>query len=167
MSASVAIDLLAAALRTSLMAVPSAARPTGDAAALIVDVLLEAGKRAWIGRVPRVPHATAAELPEADPVYRTLYNAWVVALPGYLAVRDAEIHVIVCSLLHVVRETVGGEYVTVGRQDTALRDERIYRDFRGDYRSLAIREGLTETRVRQIVNERHKHEVSSRQGSLF
>ena len=48
----------------------------------------------------------------------------------------------------------------------SARDEQMCRKFRGDYRVLALEFGLTEMRVRQIVDAWQREQYAQRQGRL-
>lgn len=49
----------------------------------------------------------------------------------------------------------------------SARDEQMCRKFRGDYRVLALEFGLTEMRVRQIVDAWQREQYAQRQGRLL
>ena len=46
------------------------------------------------------------------------------------------------------------------------RDRRMWEEFRGDYRAMAKKYGITEMRARQVIETARREEMASRQGRL-
>lgn len=75
------------------------------------------------------------------------------------------------SIAEAARKQLGGghQYIPKGRDfDLSRRDRRIYGKFKGDnYTQLAREFGLTEMRIRQIVERCRAADIARRQGTLL
>lgn len=75
----------------------------------------------------------------------------------------------VAQLDHLAQQK-GGQNFYLGKNVGvyfSARDEQMCRKFRGDYRVLALEFGLTEMRVRQIVDAWQREQYAQRQGRLL
>lgn len=72
------------------------------------------------------------------------------------------------QLQHLAREKGGQNFYLAKNAGVyfSARDEEMCRKFRGDYRVLAMEYGLSEMRVRQIVDAWQRAQFSQRQGRL-
>lgn len=46
------------------------------------------------------------------------------------------------------------------------RDRQMWQEFRGDYRAMAVKHGISEMRARQIIDAARRDELARRQGRL-
>lgn len=89
--------------------------------------------------------------------------------PAWLRVLHAMARIATVQVLHLCAEK-GGKTIYLAKGVAAYlsaRDLQMCSEFRGDnYHVLACRYGLTEMRVRQIVNDWHEEQIRMRQGRL-
>ena len=143
---------------------------SGDALAL-ADTLIEAGSGAWGQRFFSLPKTPGHELHRVDVVYEQLYTAWQPVLTA-AGMSHYQAEATTANLLHIARRLLGGHYVPKNNasqvaRTRAERDQKIYADFNGNYRDVAVKYGLSETQVRSIVNRQLIAERRSRQRDLF
>ncbi|WP_076591988.1 Mor transcription activator family protein [Herminiimonas arsenitoxidans] len=78
---------------------------------------------------------------------------------------------IAMSVSEHVRKNIGGVglYLPKGvHYEASLREQEIYKDFKGDNFHILVRKyGLTEMRIRQIVTKVGNYERAKRQQNLF
>lgn len=144
--------------------VPQLSQPQLDA--LVTD-LISGGHRAWGNEFPVAAEVPPADLPNADPVYSVLYDAWYSTLAQHVDLPTEWSRVAACQLLDVARKLLGGMYVPKGRPQRALRDRRMWDAFNGNYRAVAVDNGLTDRRTRQIIDGMRRADIQDRQGQLF
>ncbi len=140
----------------------------GSALDGLIGDMMSCAHGAWGNEVPVASHVSdITHLPDADPVYRLLYDSWDAVLGARVERPQAWRHIAVCQLLDVARGIVGGFYVPKGSPQRALRDQLMYDSFRGSYREIAIKHGLTDRRARQIIDRMRQQAQKNRQLDLF
>lgn len=109
------------------------------------------------------------DYPEALAVIAVAAYDWLVAPPLKLDHPTATEAAL--SIAEAARAGLGGGKLYIPKGQAYLlsrRDLRIYAKFRGDnFRALAHEFGLTEMRVRQIIDRCREADVKSRQDNLF
>lgn len=133
--------------------------------ALALD-LADQCRRVGGNRLPTARGVAAPDLPGTDPAYGLLFDAWVAALSDKTRMPDAWVSVATYKLLEVARTILGNQYVPKGRS-LRSRDDAMWQAYRGNCRATGIEFGISSERVRQIVRERARDELNSRQGDLF
>ena len=75
----------------------------------------------------------------------------------------------VVGQLRLVSERMGGFGIYLAKNpgfDLGARDRAMWDEFRGDYRAMAQKYGITEMRARQIIDAARREELARRQGRL-
>lgn len=77
-------------------------------------------------------------------------------------------HLVVRQLRHV-SANLGGFPLYLAKNmafELDARDRRMWQEFRGDYRAMAVKYGISEMRARQIIDAARRDEQARRQGRL-
>lgn len=139
-----------------------------DTADLAVKLTHECSAKIGGHRLPVKPSLGAEDLPGADYSYGVLFDVWAEILSSDAQMPEAGARVVAIHLLHVARDVLGAQYVP---KDTSARrrarDEKLWDEFRGSFRDLGLKNGVSSERVRQVIVPRMRAERAARQGRLF
>lgn len=119
-------------------------------------------------RVPTVPKVAAMGLESADLVFELMAPVWLESMAErFLVQPEGWMRVAVARMLDRLRTSVGGATIPRGRTLLALRNEKMFSSFRGDFRETAATFGVCAERARQIITAKIKADRAARQKDLF
>lgn len=139
----------------------------GERKQLELKLIDQCRLRAGGNRLPSARSIAADDLASSDPAYDALQEALLLTMSACSSVPPALLRIAVIRLLDVVRNTLGGLYFPKGRSTLTIRDEAMWRAYRGNCRATAIQFSLSSERVRQLMVRRLRTEIDARQGDLF